>query len=202
MINRDFDFKTYLTLPDSQKKTFKENFIIDVIRDDFKIPGINSIEKINVVISTHKPFRVWYKKFNDEFSQILKLPIYTSLEGAPKELHEIILKEANSLINFNKDLARETTIIVNRYKDDMNKIQQRKISFYKNISKYTLVSTLQLEDVPLEYKRKIYTITDDNILKVTIRDILLDYKRLCFSNLVANKGEFSADFTNPFDLKE
>lgn len=196
-----FNFKEYAGLDLENRASYINNFILDQFALLF-----NKGEKVdsvffNKVVSQDRTVRKWFRKLKEELNNLSKLPTHTLIEGAPSCVHGIILSEAEKVRKFNAELEKETQKVVFEYKTKMDLLDEKKKKEYKSYSYYTLVGTITIDDVPLEMKRKIFTETDDDKVTLYRKDVVLEYKRKCFENLVKNNGQFSKDFDNPFEAK-
>lgn len=198
---KNFDIKSYSQLDVSEKGKFVGNYVLKEFSMRFYKGEEVSQDTFNKIVSQDRKIRKWVRDLKVELESISKLPNYSLLEGAPKEAHDIILSEAKKLSDFNESAEKEVKLAVSEYKAKLKVVDEKRLKEYKNFSFYTLVSTLTIDDVPLMDKRKIFIESDEDKIKIFRKDIVTEYKKKCFENLIKNGGVFSTDFENPFELK-
>jgi len=169
-------------------------------KDKFGIEGITSIEKFNSVVSQDKKVRRWFRDLKAEFDKINRLPEHSLLEGVPDEVKDIVLNESKRLSDFYAKHDRKVKELVEEYKRNISELDNEVRRELKTYSKYTLVSTLTIDDVPISEKRNIFVLEQDDQIRIIRKEVVLEYKKKCFENLIKNKGEFK-DFEDPFEVK-
>jgi len=197
----NFPVKEFMAANSSERASIYNKYVLNEFFLEFKIEGIKTIDQFNLVISQDRKVRNWYKHIKIAYDEFLRLPQYTILEDVPDECKDLILKEQDKLNKLYSELERDTIKCVNDYREKMLIIEEKRKAQLKTFSLYTLVATLSIDDVPLEMKTALFLETDKDIVTLFRKDVVKEYKKKCFKNLIENGGKFSKDFNNPFDLK-
>jgi len=197
----NFDLNGYKIASPDGRKSLIESYVLKQFAEKFKWKETISREIFNKIVSEDKMVRRWYRDLNAELNKLSQSPDYTILEGVPDAARDIVIQERSEINIFFKDLDLDTQKVVNEYKAKMKALDDRKKKKISEFSLYTLVSTITIDDVPLDMKRKLFIIDDGDKVKLFRKDVVSEYKQICFKNLIDNGGKFSEDFDNPFNAK-
>jgi len=198
MTLHSFDLNGYKISSPEGRKVLIDNYILRQFVEKFRWKETISRDIFNRIVSEDKMVRRWYRDINNELMKLSQSPDYTILEGVPDSVRDIVLAERQEVSKFFQDLDIDTQKIVNEYKLKMKAIDDKRRKRISEFSLYTLVSTITIDDVPLEIKRKLFTMEDGEKVKLFRKDVVAEFKQLCFRNLIENGGKFSDDFENPF----
>jgi len=198
MTLHSFDLNGYKISSPEGRKVLIDNYILRQFVEKFRWKEAISRDIFNRIVSEDKMVRRWYRDINNELMKLSQSPDYTILEGVPDSVRDIVLAERQEVSKFFQDLDIDTQKIVNEYKLKMKAIDDKRRKRISEFSLYTLVSTITIDDVPLEIKRKLFTMEDGEKVKLFRKDVVAEFKQLCFRNLIENGGKFSDDFENPF----
>lgn len=193
-----FDLNGYKVSSPEGRKELITNYILTQFVEKFKWKEAISRDIFNKIVSEDKMVRRWYRDINNELVKLSQSPDYTVLEGVPDSVRDIVLAERQEVSKFFQDLDIDTQKVVNEYKAKMKAIDDKRKKRISEFSLYTLVSTITIDDVPLGIKRKLFTMEDGEKVKLFRKDVVSEFKQLCFKNLIENGGHFSEDFDNPF----
>jgi len=197
----NFKVEELKAIEPSKRIDFFYEFVLKEFVSVFGLIEIDSMEKFNKVVSQDKKVRRWYRDLKTEYDKLGLLPEYGLLDGVPDKVKDIVLSESKRLAAFYASHDAKVKNVVSIYKRSVQDLDNEVKNELKTYSKFTLVSTLTIDDVPLADKRKIFIIEDADKVKVFRKDIVSDFKRRCFENLLNNNGEFSKDFGDPFEVK-
>jgi len=183
------------------RKELIDNYVLKQFVEKFKWKEKISRVIFNRIVSEDKMVRRWYRDINNDLNKLSQSPDYTILEGVPDSVRDIVLAEKQEVSKFFSELDFDTQKVVNEYKAKMKAIDDRRRKRISEFSLFTLVSTITIDDVPLDIKRKLFTVEDGEKVKLFRKDVVSEFKQLCFQNLIENGGKFSDDFDNPFSTK-
>jgi len=192
-----FDLNGYRDGDEKTRSSIVNSFIMSEFTRLFGFQW-TTIEQFNLIVSQDKRVRKWYKELRNEIKNITDSPKYSITDEVPASVRSIVLNDLRMIDMHNKAHNAATKIVVDRYKTEMEKLDLENKKFFSNISLYSRVAAITIDDIPLEKKRLLFSVKDATNAVLIRKDLVHNYKLECFKNLVANDGKFSNDFDDPF----